>query len=115
MARTKGGPKSIKRRKNILSQTKGFRHGRSTKKRAALEALKHAGKYAFRDRKNKKRTMRALHITRLNAALRANGVKNYSSFIGLLKKKNVILDRKVLSELAQSNPEALQRVIAQVS
>lgn len=115
MARTKGGVKGSKRRKNILSQTKGYRHGRSTKKRAALEAIKHAGKYAFRDRRAKKRTMRGLHITRLNAALRENGFKNYSSFIGALKKKNIMLDRKVLSEMAQTHPESFKRLLAKVA
>lgn len=115
MARTKGGPKQSKRRKNILKQTKGYRHGRSTKKKAALEAIKHAGKYAFRDRRAKKRTMRGLHIVRLNAALRENGFKNYSSFIGALKKKNVMLDRKVLSEIAMTHPESFKRLLAKVA
>jgi len=115
MARTKGGVKGSKRRKNILAQTKGYRHGRSTKKRAALEAIKHAGKYAFRDRRNKKRTMRGLHITRLNAALRENGFKNYSTFIGALKKKNVMLDRKVLSQMAELHPESFKRLLAKVA
>lgn len=115
MARTKGGVKGSKRRKNILAQTKGYRHGRSTKKRAALEAIKHAGKYAFRDRRNKKRTMRGLHITRLNAALRENGFKNYSTFIGALKKKNIMLDRKVLSQIAELHPESFKRLLAKVA
>ena len=115
MARTKGGVKGSKRRKNILAQTKGYRHGRSTKKRAALEAIKHAGKYAFRDRRNKKRTMRGLHITRLNAALRENGFKNYSTFIGALKNKNIMLDRKVLSQIAELHPESFKRLLAKVA
>ncbi len=115
MARTKGGPKQLKRRKNILAQTKGYRHGRSTKKKQALEAIKHAGKYAFRDRRAKKRTMRGLHIIRLNAALRENGFKNYSTFIGALKKKNIMLDRKVLSEIAMTKPEAFKRLVAKVA
>jgi len=115
MARTKGGVKGSKRRKNILAQTKGYRHGRSTKKRAALEAIKHAGKYAFRDRRNKKRTMRGLHITRLNAALRENGFKNYSTFIGALKKKNIMLDRKVLSQMAELHPESFKRLLAKIA
>lgn len=115
MARTKGGVKGSKRRKNILAQTKGYRHGRSTKKRAALEAIKHAGKYAFRDRRNKKRTMRGLHITRVNAALRENGFKNYSTFIDALKKKNIMLDRKVLSQMAELHPESFKRLLAKVA
>ena len=115
MARTKGGPKQIKRRKNLLAQTKGYRHGRSTKKKAALEAIKHAGANAFRDRRAKKRTMRGLHIVRLNAALRENGFKNYATFIGLLKKKNVMLDRKVLSEIAMLHPESFKRILAKLA
>ncbi len=115
MARTKGGPKQSKRRKNILKQTKGYRHGRSTKKKAALEAIKHAGKYAFRDRRAKKRTMRGLHIIRINAALRENGFKNYSTFIDALKKKNIMLDRKVISEMAELHPATFKRLLAKVA
>jgi large subunit ribosomal protein L20 len=115
MARTKGGPKQIKRRKNLLSQTKGYRHARSTKKKAALEAIKHAGAHAFRDRRAKKRTMRGLHIVRLNAALRENGYKNYATFIGALKKKDIIMDRKVLSEIAMLHPESFKRLLAKVA
>ena len=115
MARTKGGPKSSKRRRNILKAAKGYRFARSKKKRAALDALRHAGKYAFRDRKAKKREMRSLHTVRINAALRENGFKNYSTFIGSLKKQNVELDRKVLSELAMNHPEAFARLVKKVS
>jgi large subunit ribosomal protein L20 len=115
MARTKGGPKSSKRRKNILKAAKGYRFARSKKKRSALDALKHAGKYAFRDRRAKKRSMRGLSIVRINAALRENGFKNYSSFIGALKKANIELDRKVLAELAADHPEAFKRVLSKVS
>lgn len=115
MARTKGGPKQSKRRKNILAQTKGYRHGRSTKKKAAIEAIKHAGPYAFRDRRAKKRTMRGLHIVRLNAAVRENGFKNYATFIDALKKKKITLDRKVLSEIAMNHPESFKRILSQVA
>ncbi len=115
MARTKGGPKAIKRRKNILKQAKGFRFGRSTKKRQALEALKHAGKYAFRDRRAKKRDFRRLFTIRINAALREAGFKNYSTFIGALKKANIELDRKVLAELAEKHPETFARIVKKVS
>lgn len=114
MARTKGGPKQLKRRKNILAQTKGYRHGRKSKKRAALEAIKHAGAYAFKHRRAKKREMRGLHIIRINAAVRENGFKNYATFIGALKKKNIMLDRKVMSEIAMLHPEAFKRLMAKV-
>ncbi len=115
MARTKGGPKASKRRKNILARAKGYRNARSTKKRQAKEALVHAGKYAFRDRRAKKRDMRRLHTVRINAAIRERGFKNYSTFIDTLKKQNIALDRKVLSELAQLHPEAFDRLVKQVN
>ncbi len=115
MARTKGGPKQVKRRRNILAQTKGYRHGRKSKKKQALEAIKHAGAYAFKHRRAKKREMRGIHIIRLNAALRENGFKNYSTFIGVLKKKNIMLDRKVMSEIAMNHPESFKRLLAKVA
>jgi large subunit ribosomal protein L20 len=115
MARTKGGPKAMKRRRNILKAAKGFRFSRSTKKKSAIDALRHAGKYAFRDRRAKKRSMRGLSIVRINAALRENGFKNYSSFMGALKKANIELDRKVLAEIASEYPETFKRIIAKVA
>lgn len=124
MSRTKGGPKATKRRRNILKAAKGYRFGRSTKKRAALEALKHAGKYSFAHRRDKKNDMRRLAIVRINAALRENlsasnaqagGFKNYSSFIGALKKAKIELDRKVLSEIATEHPETFKRLLVKVS
>ncbi len=115
MSRTKGGPKSSKRRRNILKAAKGFRFARSKKKRAAIDALRHAGKYAFRDRRAKKRDMRRLHTVRLNAALRENGYKNYSTFIGALKKAKIELDRKVLSEIATNHPEVFSRLLKKIT
>ncbi len=122
MSRTKGGIKNARRRRNILRQAKGYRFARSKKKRAAIEALHHAGRYAFRDRKAKKRDMRGLAIVRINAALRENlptgqagGFRNYSSFIGALKKNNIELDRKVLAEIAEQHPETFKRIIAKIS
>ncbi len=105
----------MKRRRNILAAAKGYRFARSKKKRAAIEALHHAGKYAFRDRRAKKRTMRGLSIVRINAALRENGFKNYSSFMGALKKAHIELDRKVLSQIAAEHPETFKRILAKVS
>ena len=115
MARVKGGPKSSKRRRNILKAAKGFRFARSKKKRSAIDALRHAGKYAFRDRRAKKREMRALQTVHINAALRERGYKNYSTFIGALKKANIELDRKVLDQLAGSHPEIFDRIVKKVS
>ncbi|PIR85185.1 50S ribosomal protein L20 [Candidatus Kaiserbacteria bacterium CG10_big_fil_rev_8_21_14_0_10_45_20] len=115
MARVKGGPKAIKRRKNILSMTKGYRFARSKKKKAAKEAIVHAGKYAFRDRKAKKRVMRSDAIISVNAGVRALGFKNYSTFIDTLKKAGIALNRKVLADLAKENPDAFERLVKKVS
>ncbi|HWU24485.1 MAG TPA: 50S ribosomal protein L20 [Candidatus Paceibacterota bacterium] len=115
MTRVKGGVMSAKRRRNILVRAKGFRHGRSTKKRQAMEALPHAGKNAFNHRRDKKTVMRQLWIVRLNAALREQGFKSYSTFINSLKTKGFALDRKVLSEFAQKQPEVFSRIVKEVS
>ena len=114
MARVKGGVISLKRRRSVLKRAKGYRHGRSTKERLAKEALVHAGKNAFNHRRDKKTDYRQLWIVRLNAAVRENGFKSYSTFINALKKKEIGLDRKVLSELAQKHPETFVRVTQQV-
>ncbi len=113
MARVKGGVAANKRRKNILAETKGYRFGRSTKKRAAHDAILHAQLHAFAHRKDKKNDFRQLWIVRLNAALRAAGM-SYSTFIGTLKKKNILLDRKTLSEIAHERPETFARILAEV-
>lgn len=115
MPRVKGGVNSAKRRRNILVRAKGFRHGRSTKVRLAKESLVHAGKNAFAHRKDKKNDYRSLWIVRLNAALRENGYKSYSTFIAALKKKEIELDRKVLSEFASEHPELFERIAKQVA
>ncbi len=102
-----------KRRKNILAQTKGYRFDRSRKERVAKEAIKHAGIYAFRHRRAKKREFRQLWTLRINAAVRPLGF-SYSTFIGALKKANISLDRKVLSELAKDFPETFERLTNQL-
>ena len=114
MARVKGGVTSAKRRRNILERAKGYRHGRSTKVRLAKESLVHAGKNAFNHRRDKKTDYRQLWIVRLNAAIRENGYQSYSTFINALKTKGFGLDRKVLSEMAQKQPEAFARIAKQV-
>ncbi len=113
MARVKRGVAANKRRKNLLKLTKGFRWRRKSHYRAAKEAVLKAGKYAYRDRKAKKRTMRSLWIIRLNNALRLNGTK-YSTFINLMKKKNIELDRKVLSQLAMDNPDIFTKLVEKI-
>lgn len=113
MARIKRGTTSVKHRKNVLKQVKGFKWRRSTHERAANEALLKAGRYAYRDRRVKKRTMRKLWIKRLNNAVRLNGL-SYSTFINMLKKTGSELDRKVLAQIAVEKPALLEKIIAKV-
>jgi large subunit ribosomal protein L20 len=113
MSRVKRGTIASKKRKNVLKAAKGFMWHRKTNYRAAKEALLKAGKYAYRDRRVKKRTFRRLWITRLNAALRINGEK-YSAFIKKMAGKKIEIDRKVLSEMAASHPEQFQMFVEKV-
>jgi len=115
MVRVKGGVTALKRRKNVLKKAKGFRFGRSTKERMAKEALLHAGNHAFAHRRDKKSDFRRLWTTRINAAVRALGLGSYSKFIDTLKKKDVALDRKVLSTLAKDHPEVFERVTKEIA
>ena len=113
MARVKGGKSTNKRRRNILKMVKGYRFGRSTKKKQAKEAIAHAGNHAFRDRRNKKRSFRQLWTIKINAAVRPFGF-SYSKFIDLLKKKEVEVDRKVLADIAENHPKTFERIVEQV-
>lgn len=110
MTRVKRGVTAHKRRKNLLKRAKGFDNRRSTNFVAAREALLHADKYAYRDRRNKKRDFRALWLIRANAALRENGT-TWSKFSGQLKKEGMRLNRKMLAELAVKHPEIFDRVV----
>lgn len=114
MARVKGGLMAQKRKRNILAETKGYRFGRSKKKAQAREAIYHAQTYAFAHRKDKKNDFRRLWTVRINAALMSHGLK-YSRFIKAMKDKKIELDRKVLATLVVENPEAFDRVVAEVS
>ncbi len=105
---------ALKRRKNMLERAKGYRGVRSKKLNFAHEALMRAGRYAFAHRRDKKTVFRQLWIVRLNAALRENGHKSYSSFIDKLNKANIALDRKVLAEFATEKPEIFSRIAKQV-
>ena len=109
MSRVKRGTTKSKHRRNILSQVKGYRFGRSKKERVAKEAIRHAGAYAFRHRRAKKRDFRQLWTLRINAASRTVGF-SYSKIIGALKKKNIGLDRKSLSALAKDHPATFERL-----
>jgi len=113
MSRVKKATNALKFRKKLLKKTKGYRHARSKKERAAWEAYVHAGKYSFAHRRDRKNDFRALWNIRLNAALREHG-STYSKFMGVLKKKSILLNRKMLSEIAQKYPESFARVVKSV-
>ena len=113
MTRVKRGTTSAKHRKNVLVQVKGYRFGRSKKEIQANDAIAHAGAYAFAHRRDKKNVFRRLWTVKMNAALRPLGF-SYSKFIGALKAKNIILDRKILATLAEHNPETFANVVNEV-
>ncbi len=110
MTRVKRGTIAHKKREKLLKLTKGYMWGRKTKERAAKEALLHGQARMFRGRKEKKRDFRALWQVQIGAAVRTHGM-NYSTFIGALKKKDVKLDRKVLSELARTEPNVFAAIV----
>jgi large subunit ribosomal protein L20 len=107
--RIKRGFKARKRRKKVLKLAKGFRGGRSKLFRTAADAVDKALMYAYRDRRQRKRNFRRLWIARINAAARMNNI-SYSNFIHGLKLANVELDRKVLAELAISDPAGFTKI-----
>ncbi|ABK99912.1 50S ribosomal protein L20 [Pelobacter propionicus] len=109
MARVKRGFKARRRRNKVLKLAKGYRGARSKLFRSATEAVDRALNYAFRDRRVKKRDFRSLWITRINAASRLNGL-SYSKFIFGLKKANVEIDRKVLADIAVSDPKGFSEI-----
>ena len=111
MTRVKGGVNALKSRKNLLRRTKGFRHGRSTKARQATEAVLHAGAYSFAHRRDKKGVARRMWNVNISYALKEMGT-SYSKVMGGLKKKNILLDRKILADLAANNPETFKKVVA---
>ena len=110
MSRVKRGVTSHAKHKKVYKAAKGFRGRRKNTIRAAKAAVEKAGQYAFRDRKRKKRTFRALWIQRINAAVRPFGL-NYSKFIDGLAKAGIMVDRKVMSELAIMEPAAFQVIV----
>lgn len=110
MARIKRGTQSKKRHNNLFARTKGFKHGRKNLIKLARQASLRAMHNAFKDRRIKKRVFRALWIVRLNAALREHGL-TYSRFIPLLAKANITINRKILSELAVSQPDIFKTIV----
>ena len=110
MPRAKGGSKTRQRRKKVLKKAKGYFGGRRKLFRTAKETVLRAGAFAYRDRKAMKRTIRRLWIARINAACREAGL-TYSVFISALKKAGVLLDRKVLAEIAVRDPEVFASLV----
>ena len=114
MSRVKRGSVSRQRHKKILKLAKGFRGQRSKIFKVANQAVMKSLAYAYRDRRNKKRDLRSLWITRINAAARENGT-TYGRFIANLKAAGVELDRKVLADLAVNDPKAFTAIVKSVT
>ena len=110
MTRVKGGTISRARHKKVLKQAKGYFGSKHRLYRTANEQVMHSGKYAFRDRRQKKRDFRKVWITRINAGCRENGI-SYSKFINGLLKANVTINRKMLSEIAINDKEAFAKLV----
>ena len=110
MTRAKGGTISRARHKKVMKQAKGYFGSKHRLYKTANEQVMHSLKYAYRDRKQKKRDFRKLWITRINAACRMNNI-SYSKFINGLNKANVLVNRKMLSEIAISNPAAFTELV----
>ena len=110
MPRAKGGPKTRARRKRVLNLAEGYWGAKSKLYRSAAEAVDRALKYAYRDRKARKRDFRRLWIARINAAARLNGV-TYSRFMAGLTKTGVAIDRKILSDLAITDPASFTKLV----
>ena len=110
MARVKRGVTGHAKHKKVLKQAKGYYGRRKNTIRVAKQAVEKANQYAFRDRKRRKRSFRALWIQRINAAVRPFGL-NYSKFIDGLAKSGLVIDRKVLSDLAISEPAAFEAIV----
>ena len=113
MARVKRGVTAHARHKKVLELAKGYRGRNSTVYRIAIEKVEKALRYAYRDRRNKKRTFRALWIARINAAVRELGM-TYSAFMSGLKRANIEIDRKVLADLAVMDKAAFAKIASQV-
>jgi large subunit ribosomal protein L20 len=113
MPRSVNAVASRKRRKKILAQTKGYWSSDKNVYTVAKNIYEKGLTYAYRDRRTKKRNFRALWIERINAATREHDM-SYSELMGKLKKKNIILNRKVLADLALNNPEAFEAIINEV-
>jgi len=110
MPRVKRGQHHVKRRRGLMKRVKGFEAGRKNLIKLAKTADTKAGAHAYRDRRVKKRNMRRLWQVKINAAIRPFGM-NYSQLIGALKAKNIIIDRKILSQISQKYPNVFEKIV----
>ena len=113
MPRSVNAVASRRRRKKMMKHAKGYFGRRKNVWTVAKNAVEKAWQYSYRDRKNKKRTFRALWITRINAGARLHGL-SYSELMGKLKQNNIDINRKVLADLAMNNPEAFSDIVKKV-
>ena len=113
MPRVKRGIQIKKATKNLLKKTKGYRHGRNNLVRMAKQAVTKAGQHAYAHRRTKKRDFRGLWIIQINAACRLNDIK-YSVFMNGLKKAKIELDRKVLADIAENNPDEFKKIVSKI-
>ena len=114
MPRVKRGTTTHRRHASLLERAKGFRTGRSTLFKRASEALLQAGQFAYRDRRTKKRDLRRGWIVRINAAVRQHGM-TYSEFMASLSKSGIMVNRKMLAEMALQEPAALEAMVKQAA
>ncbi|MBN1193475.1 MAG: 50S ribosomal protein L20 [Coriobacteriia bacterium] len=110
MPRVKRAVTAKKKRRTVLAQAKGYYGDRSRRYKSAKEQVQHSLQYQYRDRRNKKREIRRLWIVRINAGARINGL-SYSVFMNGLKKAEVTLDRKMLSEMAVNDPDSFAKLV----
>lgn len=113
MSRVKRGTSHVKKRRSLLSKTKGYRNGRKNLIKQAKEAVVKAGAHAFVDRRKKKRTNRALWQIKIGAFVREQGV-SYSKFINMLKVAKIDLDRKILADMSVNNKKLLKNIVKEV-
>ncbi|MDD2353855.1 MAG: 50S ribosomal protein L20 [Patescibacteria group bacterium] len=113
MPRVKRGTTHVKKRRKLLQAVKGYKWGRKNLIKLAKTARTKAGAHAFVDRRKKKRTMRGLWQIKISSLVRENGL-SYSRFINALKKNNVAIDRKILADLAENNPNVFKAIVDKV-
>ena len=113
MSRVKRGKIHLKRRRHLLKEAKGFKWGRKSKIKLAKVAIRKAGVHAWRDRRRKKREFRRLWQIQIGAAARTYGI-SYSKFIAGLKKKNILLNRKILADFAQNHPKIFAKIVEEI-